>query len=159
MNKIRKYINNLKLKIKNIKTNSLKINIWLFLIAFSIFILCFLWFFQIVFLDSYYKSYKTEELDKAATELKESAALNNQIIEDIAERRDICIEIYGQNTYLSTISNKGCMEFGNRNFKVKQNFINSNRLEQHYTLINEKFENETLIYALKLDFMPLLMPL
>ena len=149
MNK--KNIESLKCKFKNIKTNSLKINIWLFLIAFSVFILCFLWLFQIVFIKSYYKSYKTEELDKAATELKESAALNNQIIEDIAERRDICIEIYGQNTYLSTISNKGCMEFGNRNFKVKQNFINSNRLEQHYTLINEKFENETLIYALKLD--------
>ena len=149
MNK--KNIESLKCKFKSVKTNSLKINIWLFLIAFSVFILCFLWLFQIVFLKSYYKSYKTEELDKAATELKESAALNNQIIEDIAERRDICIEIYGQNTYLSTISNKGCMEFGNRNFKVKQNFINSNRLEQHYTLINEKFENETLIYALKLD--------
>ena len=151
MNKIKKYVNSLKLNLKNVKTNSLKINIWLFLIAFSIFILCFLWLFQIVFLNSYYKSYKTGELDKAATELRESTILDSQTIEDIAQKRDLCIEIYGTDTYFSTISNKGCMEFGNRNFKVKQDFIKSNLLEQHYSLINEKFENETLIYALKLD--------
>ena len=142
-------------KIKNIfantKPNSLKINIWLFLSAFSIFILCFLWLFQIIFLNSYYKSYKTEELDKAAIELKESPKLTASIIEDIAQRRDICIEIYGENTYVSTLSNKGCMEFGNKNFKIKKDFINSGLLEQHYNLINEEYKNETLIYALKLD--------
>ena len=97
-------------KIKNIftntKPNSLKINIWLFLSAFSIFILCFLWLFQIVFLNSYYKSYKTEELDKAAIELKATPKLTANIIEEIAQRRDICIEIYGENTYVSTLSNK-----------------------------------------------------
>ena len=138
-------------KLKNIKKNSLKINIWLFLIAFSIFILCFLWFFQIIFLDSYYKSYKTEELDKAASELRKSINLNQQKIENIAQKRDICIEIYGDNIYAATVSNKGCMEFGNKNFKVKRDFINSGLLEQHYNLINERYQNETLIYALKLD--------
>ena len=151
VNNIKNFFEKLKLQFKNIKTNSLKINIWLFLIAFSIFILCFLWLFQIVFLGSYYKAYKTGELDKAATELRETVNLDSQAIEDIAERRDICIEIYGEDSYFATTVNKGCMEFGNRNFKVKQDFINSNRLEQHYTLINDKFKNETLIYALKLD--------
>ena len=151
MKNIKDYFIKLKKQIKNTKPNSLKINIWLFLSAFSIFILCFLWFFQIVFLGSYYKSYKTSQLDKAATELRESPHLTTKIIEDIAKRRDICIEIYGNDTYVSTISNKGCMEFGNRNFKVKKDFINSGVLEQHYNLINEQFQNETLIYALKLD--------
>ena len=146
-NKIKNFFQNL----KNTKPNSLKINIWLFLSAFSIFILCFLWFFQIIFLDSYYKAYKTDELDKAATELRESPTLNSKTIENIAQKRDICIEIYGNNTYVSTISNKGCMEFGNKNFKVKRDFINSGALEQHYNLINDQFQNETLIYALKLD--------
>ena len=146
-NKISTFFQNL----KNTKPNSLKINIWLFLSAFSIFILCFLWFFQIIFLDSYYKAYKTDELDKAATELRESPALTSKTIEEIAQKRDICIEIYGNDTYVSTIPNKGCMEFGNKNFKIKKDFINSGLLEQHYNLINEQFENETLIYALKLD--------
>ena len=147
MNNLTKIFN----KLKNIKKNSLKINIWLFLIAFSIFILCFLWFFQIIFLDSYYKSYKTGELDKAASELRKSINLNQQKIENIAQKRDICIEIYGDNIYAATVSNKGCMEFGNKNFKVKRDFINSGLLEQHYNLINERYQNETLIYALKLD--------
>lgn len=139
-------------KIKHIQKNSLKINIWLFLIAFSIFILCFIWLFQIIFLGSYYKSYKTNELNKAALELKNAANLNEETLEDIAQRRDICIEIYGEgNDYTANIANKGCMEFGNKNFKVKQDFINSGNLEQHYTLINKRFKNQTLIYALKLD--------
>ena len=43
------------------------------------------------------------------------------------------------------------MEFGNKNFKIKKDFIDSGVLEKHYNLINEQFENETLIYALKLD--------
>lgn len=149
--KMKNKIQNIFQSIKNTKSNSLKINIWLFLSAFSIFILCFLWFFQIIFLGSYYKSYKTDELDKAATELRESQNLNSKTIEDIAQKRDICIEIYGNDTYFSTISNKGCMEFGNKNFKIKKDFIDSGVLEKHYNLINEQFENETLIYALKLD--------
>ena len=144
-------LNRFKTWLESTQKNTLKIYIWLFLIGFSIFILCFLWLFQIVFLDTYYKSYKTAELDKAATELREIAKIDTETIEDIAQRRDICIEIYGNDTYVSTISNKGCMEFGNRNFKVKKDFINSGLIEQHYNLINEKFENETLIYALKLD--------
>ena len=146
-----KYINKLKNDLKNTKPNSLKINIWLFLTGFSIFILCFLWFFQIIFLGSYYKSYKTDELDKAARELRENTTLNQEKIEEIAKKRDICIEIYGNNLYAATSSNKGCMEFGNKNFKVKKNFINSGLLEQHYNLINSQYQNETLIYALKLD--------
>ena len=144
-------LNRFKTWLESTQKNTLKIYIWLFLIGFSIFILCFLWLFQIVFLDTYYKSYKTAELDKAATELREISKIDTETIEDIAQRRDICIEIYGNDTYVSTISNKGCMEFGNRNFKVKKDFINSGLIEQHYNLINEKFENETLIYALKLD--------
>ena len=152
MNKIKIYLNNQVDKIKNIKKNSLKINIWLFLIAFSIFIVVFLWLFQILFLDSYYKAYKTSELDKAASELKLISDLNNVDINDIARNRDICIEIYGANSsYKSNIYNKGCMEFGNKNFKVKQDFINSGKTEQHYNLINKRFKNETLIYALKLN--------
>ena len=148
---MKKIIKNIKSQIKTAKSNSLKIYIWLFLSAFSIFILCFIWFFQIIFLGSYYKAYKTEELDKAATELRGSIILNNDTIEHIAQKRDICIEIYGNDTYVSTISNKGCMEFGNKNFKIKKDFIDSGLIEQHYNLINSKYQNETLIYALKLD--------
>ena len=136
---------------KDLKKNTLTVNIWLFLSAFSIFILCFIWLFQIAFLGTYYKSYKTSELDKAARELRQIKVLDTEAIDNIAQTRDICIEIYGNDTYFATVSNKGCMEFGNKNFKVKKDFIDSGLLEQHYNLINQKFKNETLIYALKLN--------
>ncbi len=129
-------------------------NIWFFLVIFSVLILGFLWFFQIVFLDSYYKLYKTKELNNAAGELKKDYKKNNlNSLENIAMKNGICIEIYNENTnnYNGTYFNQGCMEFGNRNFDVKKDFIRSGENQKKYNLINNKFQNETLIYALKLD--------
>ena len=137
-----------------IKKNSLATNIWFFLIIFSILILAFLWFFQIVFLGTYYKSYKTKELNTAADELRIDYQDNDlNSLTDIAIKNGVCIEIYGESpdSYTAKYFNQGCMEFGNTNFKVKKDFINSNLEQQKYNLINSKFENNTLIYALKLD--------
>ena len=139
---------------QKIKKNSMATNIWLFLIIFSVLILGFLWFFQIVFLDSYYEHYKTKELNNAAEELKKDYEKNNlDSLESIAMKNGICIEIYNENTnnYNGTYFNQGCMEFGNRNFDVKKDFIRSGENQKKYNLINNKFQNETLIYALKLD--------
>ncbi len=146
-------------KIKNFlqtefKSNSLATNIWLFLTLFSILILSFLWFFQTVFLDSYYKHYKTKELNNAASQLEKAYDHNNlNSYETIARKNGICIEIYDDenNKYAATNFNQGCMEFGNRNFDVKKDFINSNLDKKQYNLINSRFKNDTLIYALKLD--------
>lgn len=139
--------------IKNTKPNGLTTKIWLFLISFSIIILLSLWLFQTLFLGTYYKYRKTNDLNQAASELKEdNNYLSLSAIEEIAKSRDICIEIYGANSsYISSIYNQGCMEFGNKNFKVKKDFLNSGLEEQHYSLINQDFKKETLIYALKLD--------
>ncbi len=139
---------------EKIKHNSLVTNIWLFLAIFSVFILAFLWIFQILFLGSYYKSYKTKELDTAANELLDAYNQNNlNLMDSIAFRNDICIEIYDErnNKYMGTYFNQGCIEFGNKNFAVKKNFINSGLEHKSYNLINNQFNNSTLIYALKLD--------
>ena len=137
-----------------IKKNSLATNIWFFLIIFSVLILAFLWFFQIVFLGTYYKSYKTNELNTAAKELK-ADFINNDLnsLTDIAINNGVCIEIYGESPdkYTAKYFNQGCMEFGNTNFKVKKDFIESNLDKQQYNLVNNQFKNNTLIYALKLD--------
>lgn len=91
---------------------------------FSIIILLSLWLFQTLFLGTYYKYRKTNDLNQAASELKEdNNYLSLSAIEEIAKSRDICIEIYGANSsYISSIYNQGCMEFGNKNFKVKKIF-------------------------------------
>ena len=119
---------------------------------FSVLILTFLWAIQVIFLNSYYKDYKKNDLKKAATEIKGYSSLTTSDLESVATKRDVCIEVYGAgSSYISNTFNQGCMEFGNRNFKVKQDFISSGALEKQYSLINERFKNETLIYALKLD--------
>ena len=130
------------------KKNSLAINIWFFLIIFSFLILGFLWLFQIIFLDSYYKYYKTKELNIAANELKNNHNIN---LEHFAMEKGICIEIYNKdtNSYSSTYHNQGCMEFTND--EVKNDFINSNKTQKSYNLINNKFKNQTLLKAIKLD--------
>ena len=151
--KIKDKLNPILENIKNTKANSLTTKVWLFLISFSIIILLSLWLFQVLFLGTYYKYRKTNDLNHAASELKkDDNYLNISEIEGIAKSHDICIEIYGANSsYISSIYNQGCMEFGNRNFKVKKDFLNSGLNERHYNLINQEFKKETLIYALKLD--------
>ncbi len=136
------------------KKNSLATNIWVFLIIFSVIILAFLWIFQIVFFDSYYKYYKTKELNSAVKDLKREYATSEVIsLDSIAMKNNVCIEIYDDTNdqYNATNFNQGCMEFGNHNFEVKQDFLNSDSNEKQYTLINNRFKNKTLITALKLD--------
>lgn len=142
------------LQTRKIKKNSLVTNIWFYLTIFSVLILTFLWLFQIIFLDTYYKHYKTKELNKAAKEIKQEYKNNTTVsLSEIAQKHAICIEIYGQNKedYTFQNYNQGCMQFGNKNFDVKKDFVSSNLNQKKYNLINDRFNNSTLIYAVKLD--------
>ena len=149
-----KFLNLKNIISKKIKKNSLVTNIWLFLIVFSVLILAFLWIFQTLFLDSYYKAYKTKELNNAAKELIKDYNNNNlNSMDDIAMNNDICIEVFDEKNdrYEATYFNQGCIEFGNRNFALKKDFIKSGLEQKSYNLINNQFDNSTLMYALKLD--------
>ncbi len=138
-------------KIKNLKKNSLVTEVWTILTIFSITIIAFIWIFQIVFLDNYYKYSKTKEIKKAAIELKEDYSKNKlKNLENIAMKHGICIEIYGNNKYEGTYFNHGCIELGNKNSDIKNDFINSGLESKQYNLINYEFQNDTLVYAIKL---------
>lgn len=147
--------NNLKNFLKTkIKRNSLNKHIWVFLILFSVLILTFLWIFQIAFLNTYYKNYKINELNTAAREIKKDFKANNlNSLSEIALNNSVCIEIYGEtpDSYDGKYFNQGCIEFGNTDFKVKKDFIDSNQTQKKYTLINNQYKNDTLVYALKLN--------
>lgn len=149
-NKIKKITNYLKNKIKR---NSLNTKIWFFLILFSVLILAFIWIIEIVFLNTYYRNYKINELNNATKELYKDFKQNNlNSLSQIAINNNVCIEIYGENSdYEARYFNQGCMEFGNTNFEVKKDFINSNINHKKYKLINNKLKNDILIYALKLN--------
>lgn len=139
-------------KIKKFKKNSLVTEVWSMLTIFSIILIAFIWIFQIVFLDNYYKYSKTKEIKKAAYELKKDYSTNKlKNLETIAMKHGICIEIYGNNKYKATYFNHGCLEFGNKKSDIKSDFIKSGLSSKQYNLINYEFKNETLVYAIKLN--------
>lgn len=119
---------------------------------FSVSILAFLWLFQITFLNIFYEFSKTNKMHNVAktVELKYD---DYNLLDRLAYDNDLCIEItndvlpiYSTNQYGS-----GCMTQETSKNTYKTAFINSGSHMKAYKLINEKYDNQTLVYALKLE--------
>ena len=141
---------------QKIKKNSLAVKIWQYLVLFSVIILAFLWFFQVIFLKSYYKITKKKELKEVATTLLKQKNSGNliQIIDNITYDKSICIEITDRKTssiQTSSIISRGCLMDYKNNYTYKEDFILSNQQTTIYELENPRSKNETLIYAIRLD--------
>ena len=134
------------------KSNSLKVQIWKYLSIFSIFILSFLWLFQVLFLNKFYEYSKIKQLDNTINLIKESYTNNSLYsnIDNYAEDNDICIQIFTDKKiiYDSQIFNKGCMP---KNVDYRDVFIKSSLDKETYKLINPRFNNEVLLKAIKLN--------
>ncbi|MEG0022019.1 MAG: HAMP domain-containing sensor histidine kinase [Bacilli bacterium] len=135
-----------------VKKNSLKVKIWLYLAIFSIVILAFLWFFQIIFLDKFYERTKVKELNNTMNLITESYNTNTLFsnVDNYAQEKGICIQVVINNTiaYDSSSFNKGCIP---QDDYYRDLFINSIEDRQTYKIINKKFNNEVLIKAIKLN--------
>jgi len=129
----------------------------LYFCFFSILILCFLWLFQVLFLDSYYEWVKTKQIHHLASDLKTKYQNHDweNLLDEIAYEKGICIEIAtpNQSLYSSTAFNRGCMINNDRNGGTlyKNNFIKSGRKKKIYTIENPRFHNKTILYAIQLD--------
>ena len=138
------------------KTKSnLRYKIWLYLIVFSLSILLCLWLFQVIFLDGYYKWYKTKELIKTIETI--TTTYNDEkyeeILDNISYDRGVCIELVQNNklVYMSNLFSKGCMANIQGNNDYKTDFIKSNDTSARYTLKNPVFNNQTLVLGLKVN--------
>ena len=135
--------------------NNLRYKIWIYLIVFSLSILLCLWLFQVIFLDSYYKWYKTKELIKTAEIIEKTYTEENyeELLDNISHDKGTCIELMknGKLVYLSNIYNKGCTATQQDSYNYKNDFIKSNDQSARYTIKNQKFDNKTLVLALKLN--------
>lgn len=136
--------------------NSLSIEIFKYLILFSLIILAFLWFFQVVFLNSYYKSVKLREIRQVANTIikKQYEEDLPQIIDNTAYDKGVCIEITDNFMSMlesSSIVSRGCIVDFKHNYTYKNDFIMSGRKRATYEIENHIFKNNTLIYAVKLD--------
>ncbi len=139
--------------------NSIKTKIWKYFIFFSLFILIFLWTFQIVLLPSYYESSKTKELETVINSISKAyhreENQNNFLNElsTISYQSGVCIilsDTVSNIDYKTDSFNKSCLQ-GNILNKYKNSFIESGLQKDKLITINPMFENKTLIHSLKLD--------
>lgn len=136
-------------------SRSLHQTIWIYLAIFSCFILIFLWLAQGLFFDKYYELNKSKELSKSADKIIDS--YNNKdnfikILEGMSYNDGICIDVVidDYTYYKSTGFNHGCMIDINSDFKL--DFEKSSKIKESYILINPRFNNKTMVYAIKLDY-------
>lgn len=137
------------------KKNNLVTNILIYLITLSILILVFLWFFQIVFLNLYYKSEQTRTLKNSLEKITESYKNNTyeEVYNEVAIENGICFNIIknDKNVYPPYHSNH-CIGPNDKSLlKIEQKFIQSNKKTETFELINKNYNNKILLYANKID--------
>lgn len=139
------------------KKNSLTIKVWTFFILFSVFILTFLWLFQIVFLNHYYEYEKTRNMKTIGVQIKRAyqSTDREEALLNLSYDKEVCIDInYNGQTLYSTNRFRGCLmdeDKEGRFSSIKTAFELSNKTAQMFKIMNPRLDNMTLVYALKLD--------
>lgn len=134
---------------------NLNVKVWLYLILFSFSILVFIWLFQIMFLNSYYESAKSKEIDQVVKEL-ETKYNNNEtfisMLDTLTYKNNMCVEIEVEDivTYTSGSNNRNCANI-NILKKYKNVFKASDKDEENYKILNPLYKDKILIKAVKLN--------
>ena len=105
--------------LKNKKINNLII---IGLIAFSSFILLFVFLMQIVLLNKFYESYKMKQLDTIKENIINRQTLSISDLEDMAYNYGVCISVYsnGMNQTISNIKSVKFIFYALRNRSKRQ---------------------------------------
>ena len=137
------------------RKNSLNAEIWKYFFLFAVLILGFLWLSQVLFLNSYYKSQRINDIRQVVLKIKKIKNIEDyEKINDLAIEKEVCVEITDNNLssiYYSSFFGKGCVSSKNITNNYKFDFINSNLKSKTYEVMNNDYDSEALIYALKLD--------
>ena len=137
------------------RKSSINSKILVSFLFFSILILSFLWIFQVLFLDSYYKSEKTKEIILVGSYIKSIQNKDNfsTLLEEVSFDKEVCIEIADQNDFIfeTNYFGKGCIREDRDRIPYIEQFINSNVSEKSFVIDNPRFNTKTLLYAVKLD--------
>lgn len=120
--------------------------------GFSCFILLFLFFMQILLLNYFYEIYKTNQLNDVVSNLKSTDNLDIYKLEDIAYEYGICISVYkdGKINIVSNMYNQGCLIGDSKTgTEYVKSFVESGKNESTTIFNNKRFNNKTLVKALK----------
>ena len=131
--------------------NSLATKIFKYLAIFSLFILVFLFFFQVIFIDTFYEWTKTKTIKNLSKDIlvaERDTSLYDKL-DKVSYKENVCIELTnsnGDNLYSS---------YGNncrlRSRTIKRNFINSNKESKTYNLVNNFTKEKSIMSATKLS--------
>ena len=128
--------------------NKLTRHIWFYLILFTLSIILFLWFFQVVFINSYYEYSKTKQIKDVTNEILRNYNDDVEYLDKLSYEENICIEVVKNRItiYSSNDSIRGCIISSG---KYKNDFYENDLEEQTYKLINPLLNTKSLIYAKK----------
>ena len=131
--------------------NSLATKIFKYLAIFSLFILIFLFFFQVIFINTFYEWTKTRTIKNLAQDIlvtERDTSLYDKL-DRVSYKENVCIELTngnGDNLYSS---------YGNncrlRSKTIKRKFILSNKETNTYNLVNNFTKEKSIMSATKLS--------
>ena len=131
--------------------NKLSTKIFIYLAIFSLFILLFLFFFQVIFINTFYEWTKTRTIKSLANDIlitENDISLYDKL-NRISYEENVCIELTnsnGDNLY-STYTNNCSLRSKTR----KRNFTNSNKKTKTYNLINNFTKEKSIMAATRLS--------
>lgn len=135
----------------NIKKKSINFKVLLYLIIYSVSILIFLWFFQLVYLSVSYEFFQVKTINKLATSIESATSNLSENLEKIAYENEVCIEYltpyetYGYNTKMI-----GC-ELGKDNQdinKAKMEIMKSGKRMQAIRLVNQEYKAKAYLFGI-----------
>lgn len=141
---------------KSKEKKSLSLSILIYFIIFSITLLLFLWIFQILFLNTFYKISRTKSLNLALNTLARNYAKDNyrELFDEISVNNDICIEIVENNVieYSSRAIDRKCMTRNNLGLlEFQTTFISNQEKLKKAEIINPNYNNKTLVAGKRID--------
>ena len=131
--------------------NSLATKIFKYLAIFSLFILIFLFFFQVIFINTFYEWTKTRTIKNLAQDIlvTENDTSLYEKLDRVSYQENVCIELTnsnGDNLYSTYSSNCNL-----RSKAIKRNFINSNKKTKTYNLVNNFTRAKSIMNATRLS--------
>ena len=137
-----------------LKTRSLRANLLIYFLIFSAIILGFLYFFQIVFFNTYYKINQTNNLEQTVNLIEKNIDKENAkvLLNEISLNNEVCIQIVkDSNLIYYSDYYKHCAGKDNDALEVIiSSFINSDKKYLKVDFINNIYNNKSLVYGKKL---------
>ena len=131
--------------------NKLSTKIFTYLAIFSLFILIFLFFFQVIFINTFYEWTKTKTIKNLSKDIlvtENDTSLYDKL-DRVSYEENVCIELSnsnGDNLYSSSGNN--CRL---RSKMIKRKFILSNKMTNTYNLVNNFTKEKSIMTATKIS--------